>query len=508
MNGAGFLTILFSTGAIKTVQLGFFCLTLEKISLSPVVAESLDTLTLFNCTLTLNDLGRILAMCAGTLKTFVQHSTITGETFGIKLSLPSLETLKVNKRVSGMVFGEWMRFCGPNLKVISFEGINMTGDELSEFRGKFVHLQETRFSYGPTDSGIVKAIQMSGTCLKILSLNNTDLTGEGMSSVEGQLVNIEELNLSYCRKLTDNGLTEILKVCRRTLSVLCLEGTQITGPKLSVLGERFSIPNLSGINFGACASLTNQGLRDFLKISGPLLRSLDLMRTNVTGEGLWAFADKFVMVETLFLNDCPNLTDQGLSQMLAICGQRLKFLWLCRSNISGEEVALPAGRFPMLENLNLSCMDYLTDKGLLNLLRACGSKLLFLLLTKTTITGKGLFKLQGRLTHLQQLNLSTNHCLMDEGLCDLLSMCGDSLQCLRLQGTPVTGQGLEQLAGKFPKLRTICLSSCPNLTEQGLKVMLAMTGDSLATVTLAHTSLSRQFIAAVNATRPSVRMEN
>ena len=103
---------------------------------------------------------------------------------------------------------------------------------------------------------------------------------------------------------------------------------------------------------------------------------------------------------------CSQLTDNGLIQILQLCGSTLKSLDVNHTDITGENLSEYNGTLPCLTNLELGACFELTDKGLLHILQLCGSKLQSLDISSTNITGENLSEYKGTLPCLTKLGLA------------------------------------------------------------------------------------------------------
>merc|ERR1740128_699738 len=115
---------------------------------------------------------------------------------------------------------------------------------------------------------------------------------------------------------------------------------------------------------------------------------MNLYRTGISGEGLESIP-VLKQLETLNLEDCDQLINTGLLQLLAKCSATLKDINLHFTGISGEGLeSVPV--LEQLETLNLSYCRELTNTGLLQLLAKCSATLKDMNLYRTGISGEGL----------------------------------------------------------------------------------------------------------------------
>ena len=102
------------------------------------------------------------------------------------------------------------------------------------------------------------------------------------------------------------------------------------------------------------------------------------------------------------MGSCKQLTDKGLLQILQLCGSTLKSLNIGCTNITGENLSEYKGTLPCLTNLNLRSCKQLTDKGLLQILKYCGSTLELLVFAGSIRISKTLeLKIQREYSHIQ-----------------------------------------------------------------------------------------------------------
>ena len=133
---------------------------------------------------------------------------------------------------------------------------------------------------------------------------------------------LEQLNLSECDNLTDGGLKEILRRSGSSIRVLDVSYTNITGQGFM---DGVSLPMLEELNLSGCRNLTDGGLKEIIRISGSIIRVLDVSRTRITGQG---FKDgvSLPMLDQLNLIRCRSLTDSGILEILSITGNRLQIV--------------------------------------------------------------------------------------------------------------------------------------------------------------------------------------
>ena len=268
-------------------------------------------------------------------------------------------------------------------------------------------------------------LEQCGSTLKTLTLEDVNLTDDKLMKYKGTLHCLENLNMRSCYNLTDKGLLQILQLCGRTIISLDISDTAITGENLSEF--KGSLPCLDNLGMRSCHKVTNKGLLQLLQLCGSTLRSLDISGISITGENLSEYKGTLSCLENLNMNYYRYLEEKGLLQILQLCGSKLRYL-------------------------DLSCCKQLTDKGLLQILQLCGSTLRSLDIGYTHITGENLFEYKGTLPCLANLDMKYCEQLTDKGLSQILQLCGSTLRSLDISDTAITDENLSEYKRTLPCL--------------------------------------------------------
>ena len=120
--------------------------------------------------------------------------------------------------------------------------------------------------------------------LRYVTIRNMWNTGDIIGRLPSALPNLKKLILTGWRSLSDQGLVEILNRYGSNLRELDLSGSNITG--VGVEEGVNSLPNLDVLNLSWCFNLTDEGLTEVLRVSESKLRFLDVFRTNITVKGI------------------------------------------------------------------------------------------------------------------------------------------------------------------------------------------------------------------------------
>ena len=231
-----------------------------------------------------------------------------------------------------------------------------------------------------------------------------DGTDDGVTYLVKKHPEIFMFQLGIGSKFTSNGLLQVLQLCGSTLRSLDITGVFINGENLSEY--KGTLPCLENLNMSYCYQLANKGLLQILQLCGSTLRSLDISGTHVTGENLSKYKGTRSCLENLNMRFCKEVTDRGLLQMLQFCGSTLRSLDISEANITGENLSEDKGTLPCLENLNMNECKQLTNKGLLQILKLCGSTLRSLNISFTNITVENLSEYKETLPCFENLTMS------------------------------------------------------------------------------------------------------
>ncbi len=229
----------------------------------------------------------------------------------------------------------------PNIKGINFTASRTLSDEHLSLLWKLPHLQNLDL----TDTLITdEALKHVGNlpCLEILSLQNCyNITPAGLSHLN-KLYYLFDLNLSNI-PLKNAELNFLHKMVG--LQHLDLSRCELTDTSLCPIKILFYLQTL---DLGFNDELTDTGLVPLASLYS--LQAIILIRTQITDEGLAAYAQKSKL-EILSLNCCRQITDTGISSL--ICLNSLKSLDLGFCHQVTDASIDPLTQLPALEELNI-----------------------------------------------------------------------------------------------------------------------------------------------------------
>ena len=350
-----------------------------------------------------------------------------------------------NENVTDSTVFRILELCGDNLKSLNVSCTKVSCEDLYE---TLPCLEDLNCSWneGLTDEGLLNIFQLCGRTLKTLNVSNTNITGELLCDFDESLPNLENVTISACKYFTDEGLLMFLWLCGNTLKSLDISITYLRGEFLT---EYYGIlPCLENLSLKFCLFLSDEGLVKFLFKCRKTLNSLDLSKTNITGELIKDLKGALPSLETLNLSQCENLSEHGLSQLIIKSKHTLRSLDISRTNITGEA---QYGTLHALQSLNLEG-SRLTDTGLLQTIRQCGGTIQSLNISRTNITGGPLWDYDQSLLSIQNLNC-TRTLLTDTGLLQLIWLCGSQLETLDISRTYLSDAVTKQILQDYDNVK-------------------------------------------------------
>ena len=275
-----------------------------------------------------------------------------------------------------------------------------------------------------------------------------------------------------------------------------LSGSKVTGQNIKcpsfTRGSSIEVLDLS-----KCKDLSNEGILSLLNISGGTIRGLNISFTNISLENIGSLTSSLTLLEELNLKRCSNLAEYGIVAFIEKISDSIKIFDCSTTKVSFSGIG-SLTRFSVLEVLNLSRCDHLTDSGLIVFLNSAEKTLRVLDLSSTRVSLAGIESLPGRYPKMEKLNLAYCNNMTDLSTIALLNKTGESLRVLNLSNTRVSFSDIGSQTIRFLRLEVINLSSCDNLTESGIIALLNKTGKSLKILDLSLNEISLSDIGSLN----------
>ncbi|EGZ23843.1 hypothetical protein PHYSODRAFT_485942 [Phytophthora sojae] len=289
------------------------------------------------------------------------------------------------------------------------------------------------------------------------------LTNSAMKYLATMLVNptkLRRLNIGGCRRISDGGLLEVVKVCTglqrvnlrhcdrmtdlsvRTLTHNCLELETLNVEELELLSYKVFLFDQEGDGRG----VVDKNL---------LLKMKTLNVTGCTGLNdlaLGHLGHRSKKLESLNISACTELSDQGLQWLLddmldhSVGGAHLTHIDVSYCpNLTANGIHKVVLRCPNIVSLNLSGCTHLSDASTIEIVNSC-EKIVRLELAFCRELSDSVLHAIAKHLSLEELNLS---------------------RCVR-----ITDDGMLEIAGQSSVLRRLNVAACKKLSERTLLALL------------------------------------
>lgn len=284
------------------------------------------------------------------------------------------------------------------------------------------------------DMVVMKRRFLNGKLSIKLDLSNWKIDGSGLAHLEN--LPIDGLILSDNTKLQNIHLVHLISI---PLTHLALERTNLNGKGLESVTK---IESLSTLSLNSCENLKEE---DFEILSNlKELRSIDLSQTAVSDKALENLSH-CRKLHSIYLNN-TKITNRGLDALSKLKSVDHLYLANCKG-LDAEAIKIIAKNFPSIRYLSLISLKAESD-DLLPLAQC--KELIYLNLSGIPIA---------------------DSCLQ-------LILKNTRLSYLYLHGAKITDKTLTNLAdSKY--LRTLTLTSCPEITSAGIEKLKAKLSPSV-----------------------------
>ena len=314
-------------------------------------------------------------------------------------------------------------------------------------------------------------------CPKLLQLHITWVLGKPATA----LIAAFELLVSNCRQLTHISCDWAHNDATTGYAIATAIGTHC--PQLLQLrGFGFSIAGLRGIVSG-CRNITHLEISSKEAVGGVTLGAiatqctrlthLDIAKcTDVSAAGVQRVVEGCVKLQSFICNNCEFVTDSIVSGLVNNCSATLTELNLqgCDEIIDVSLQAIARHSGDRLVTLNIVNCDKCTHLGLLLVLQKCHC--------------------------LRSLSVSNG-----ANIISTIGSNGQQLEQLfiRCVEFAITDADIKLLADGCPRLRSLTLTRCPNVTEEAILYVLQRCNrlrNVKMTSLLSGTSAQREYIIA------------
>uniref|UniRef100_A0A0D9YNV7 F-box/LRR-repeat protein 15-like leucin rich repeat domain-containing protein n=1 Tax=Oryza glumipatula TaxID=40148 RepID=A0A0D9YNV7_9ORYZ len=385
-----------------------------------------------------------------------------------------------------------------------------------------------------TDKGLAA---VAHGCPNLLSLTVESCSGvgnDGLRAIGRSCSKIQALNIKNCARIGDQGISSLVCSATASLTKIRLQGLNITDASLAVIGyygkavtdltlvrlpavaERgfwvmanaAGLQNLRCMSVTSCPGVTNLALAAIAKFC-PSLRQLSFRKCgHMTDASLKVFTESARLLESFQLEECNGVTLVGILDFLVNCGPKFRSLSLvkcmgikdicstpaqlplCKSlqfltikdcpGFTDASLAVVGMVCPYLEQVDLSGLREITDRGLLPLVNSSEGGLVKVDLSGCkNITDAAVSTLvKGHGKSLNQVSLEGCSKITDASLFAISENCSELAE-LDLSKCMVSDNGVATLASaKHLKLRVLSLSGCSKVTPKSVSFLGNM-GQSL-----------------------------
>ncbi|KAL4933689.1 uncharacterized protein BDV17DRAFT_278853 [Aspergillus undulatus] len=307
-------------------------------------------------------------------------------------------------------------------------------------------------------SGLIKRLNLSAL---------TEEVSDGTVVPFSQCNRIERLTLTNCRKLTDNGVSDLVIGSRHLQALDVSDLRHLTDHTLFNVSE--NCHRLQGLNITGCTKVTDDSL---IAVSQKcrLLKRLKLNGvTQVTDRAIMSFAHNCSSILEIDLQECKLVTNQSVTTLMTTL-QNLRELRLAHCTEIDDSAFLDLPRnisMGSLRILDLTACESIRDDAVERIVNAA-PRLRNLVLAKCRfITDRAVWAICKLGKNLHYVHLG--HCsdVTDTAVMQLVKSCNriryiDLACCSRL-----TDRSVQQLA-TLPKLRRIGLVKCQLITDSSI----------------------------------------
>ncbi|KAL2836362.1 hypothetical protein BJY01DRAFT_238308 [Aspergillus pseudoustus] len=379
----------------------------------------------------------------------------------------------------------------PEILISIFSKLNSTKDLLSCLLKitAAVGQEDSFFLY----SGLVKRLNLSALTADV---------SDGTVVPFSQCNRIERLTLTNCRKLTDNGVSDLVEGSRHLQALDVSDLESLTDHTLFKVAE--NCPRLQGLNITGCTKVTD----DSLIVVSQKCRFLKRLKLNgvvqVTDKAIMSFAQNCSAILEIDMQDCKLVTNVSVTNLMATL-HNLRELRLAHCLEIDDSAFLDLPRhisMGSLRILDLTACENIRDDAVERIVNAA-PRLRNLVLAKCKfITDRAVYAIckLGKNLHYVHLGHCSN--ITDPAVMQLVKSCNriryiDVACCGRL-----TDRSVQQLA-TLPKLRRIGLVKCQLITDESI---LALARPQSSEHSTGFSSLERVHLSyCVNLTLKGIR---
>ncbi|XP_064600060.1 uncharacterized protein LOC135466488 [Liolophura sinensis] len=285
----------------------------------------------------------------------------------------------------------------------------------------------------------------------------------------------KSISMTKRQDLSDDMLDVIGRRQPISLSLIQCHGNNITANGLQRMFQHCG-SYLEELNISRCSrgALVGDVVLRQASVQCKHLTHLDVSWTYVTDSGLSTICSTAHRLESVCINGCPSITNNGLETLLRKHGKSLRVLELCGCfNINQTGIRSIAHNCHNLLTLNLGQCYKLTDSSVA--------------------------EVTGSLPRLESLDIrGCNRSVRDTSVRKIVKNC-PRLSSIALANCPhISDVALSEIATYLPGMKWIDLCGCKNITDESLRT-LAKNCPNLYYLDISSTSCTKKSILALAA---------
>ncbi|XP_060605854.1 uncharacterized protein LOC132758296 [Ruditapes philippinarum] len=275
---------------------------------------------------------------------------------------------------------------------------------------------------------------------------------------------LKELNIARCSRGALNGDSLLLHAAARCHNLTHIDASWCSLTDSGLMAISNSCNRLESLCINGCSAISNDGLETVMKKHGVHLRVLEMFGCfNLSPRGLRSVANNCINLITLNLGQCYKLTDSCISQLSTSLG-RVEWLDLrgCKQ-IKDNCMRRIVKNCTRLKHLSLANCPNITDVSILEIstyltdirsIDLCGCK---------NITDGSIRALVNTCSNLRHIDISSTSCT-HRSVSMIANFSGQRLETLKINFlSDVTEQSLIKLAKHCHRLQTVHMYGCTSV---------------------------------------------
>ncbi|XP_052800773.1 uncharacterized protein LOC128231710 isoform X2 [Mya arenaria] len=316
-----------------------------------------------------------------------------------------------------------------------------------------------------TDQHLSEIAERHPVSLALIQCHGDSVTARGLRDLfRDCAATLKELNIARCSGGALSGDSLLLHAAARCHNLTHIDCSWCNVTDSGLMAISNCAHRLESLCMNGCQAVSNDGLETIIKKHGAHLRVLEMFACfNLSPRGLRSVANNCINLITLNLGQCYKLTDSCISQLSTSLG-RVESLDLrgCKQ-IKDNCIRRVVKNCPRLKHLSIANCLNITDVSLLEIstyltdirsVDVCGCK---------HISDGSVRALVNTCTNLRHLDISSTNCT-HRSVSMIANFCGQRLESLKINFlSDVTEQSLVKLARHCRRLKSVHLYGCTSV---------------------------------------------